>query len=371
VSRRSGLGRGLGALIPSDLVGESAALQDLPVASIEPNRFQPREHFDDEALSALSDSIRELGVLQPILVRPLDDERFELVAGERRWRAARRAGLSTIPALVRTVGDTTSLQQALVENLQRENLTALEEAAAYQQLLEDFDLTQEQVAARVGRSRSAVANTIRLLQLPAAVQRLIAEARLSPGHARALLASPDRSLQEQLARLAVAEGLTVRQLEERVRQSLLRDQEPPATPPMGASAPSTGASTPTALPDVASAPPEVGAAVDALEASDEQPVMAREGTAAGPIAAPLADIADEEDPAPLGAVRSSSGATAGAPAPEASLPPAGLLELEQLLGDYFETTVRVSSGRSRGRITIDFADLADLERIYRLIVHDT
>ena len=220
MARRSGLGKGLGALIPTGEAAdaESTALQEIPCSAVRPNQHQPRAYFDEEALVSLSASIRELGVLQPILVRPAGDGQFELVAGERRWRAAKRAGLQTIPALVRPVEDAGALEQALVENLHREDLNALEEAAAYQQLMEDFHLTQEQVGIRVGKSRSAVTNTLRLFQLPPSVQKLVAERKLSAGHARALLGSPDRLFQETLARRAVAEDLSVRAVEEAVRE---------------------------------------------------------------------------------------------------------------------------------------------------------
>lgn len=225
MARRSGLGKGLGALIPPTELAEDpgSQLREVPLTQIEPNRHQPRSYFDEEALVSLTASIREVGVLQPILVRQASDEHFELIAGERRWRAAKRAGLSTIPAVVRTVDETESLEQALVENLHREDLNPLEEAAAYQQLLEDFGLTQEVVAQRVGKSRSAVANTIRLLQLPPSVQKFVAEGQLSAGHARALLSCPDRSFQEEMARLAVAEELTVREVEDLVRRQVQGD----------------------------------------------------------------------------------------------------------------------------------------------------
>jgi ParB family chromosome partitioning protein len=220
VARRSGLGRGLGALIPSEVASAEAgplALTELPVSVISTNRNQPRKGFDEEALASLTASVRELGVLQPVLVRPLADDKYELIAGERRWRAAKRAGLPSVPAIVREVDDTTSLEHALVENIHRQDLNALEEAAAYQQLIEDFNLTHEQVANRVGKSRSAVTNTLRLMSLPPAIQHLLADGRLSAGHARALLATPDRALQEQLARQAAAENWSVRMLEEVVR----------------------------------------------------------------------------------------------------------------------------------------------------------
>lgn len=220
MARRSGLGKGLGSLIPTTerLQDSDAILRELPISEIVANTYQPRSHFDEEALVSLSASIRSVGVLQPILVRELGEDSYELIAGERRWRAAKRAGLQTIPAIVRTAEDEGSLEQALVENLHREDLGALEEAAAYQQLIEEFKLTQDQVATRVGKSRSAVANTMRLLQLPTSIQRLLGEGQLSAGHARALLGTPDRAFQEKLAKAIVSEKLTVREVEDRVRE---------------------------------------------------------------------------------------------------------------------------------------------------------
>ena len=220
MARRSGLGKGLGSLIPTTerLQDSDAILRELPISEIVANTFQPRSHFDEEALVSLAASIRAVGVLQPILVRELGEDSYELIAGERRWRAAKRAGLQTIPAIVRTAEDEGSLEQALVENLHREDLGALEEAAAYQQLIEEFKLTQDQVATRVGKSRSAVANTMRLLQLPTSIQRLLGEGQLSAGHARALLGTPDRAFQEKLAKAIVSEKLTVREVEDRVRE---------------------------------------------------------------------------------------------------------------------------------------------------------
>jgi ParB family transcriptional regulator, chromosome partitioning protein len=218
VARRSGLGRGLEALIPNDLLGDRAsALLDVPINSIRPNPHQPRGHFDEEDLSSLTASIQAVGVLQPVLLRLTADDQYELIAGERRWRAARRAGLQTIPALVRTVDDLGSVEQALIENLHRVDLNPMEEAAAYQQLIEDFGLTHEQVASRVSRSRAAISNTLRLFQLPPTIQRLVIDGQLSAGHARALLGTPDRNFQEALARRAVAEELSVRTVEEAVR----------------------------------------------------------------------------------------------------------------------------------------------------------
>ena len=220
-TRKGGLGRGLGALIPTEVAvpAGGTSLLEIPTSDIEPNRYQPRDHFDEETLASLTASVRELGVLQPILVRPAAEPgRYELIAGERRWRAAKRAGLPSVPAIVREVDDLDSLEQAVVENLHRQDLNPLEEAAAYQQLIEDFDLTQERLAERVGKSRSAVANTLRLFQLPPSIQKLVAEDQLSAGHARALLGTPDRAFQEGLAKRAVAQGLSVREVEEAVRR---------------------------------------------------------------------------------------------------------------------------------------------------------
>ena len=219
MARRSGLGRGLGALIPADILRDrEASMTELAITAIQPNPRQPREHFDEESLAELTASIREVGVLQPVLVRRIADEQYELIAGERRWRAARRAGLPTVPAIIRTATDSESLEQALIENLNREDLTPLEEAAAYQQLIEDFGLTHEQLSARVGKSRVTITNSLRLFQLPPSVQRLLAERRLSAGHARALLGTPDRGFQEVLARRTANEQLSVRSVEEAVRK---------------------------------------------------------------------------------------------------------------------------------------------------------
>jgi ParB family chromosome partitioning protein len=287
VTRKGGLGKGLGALIPPGAAEGLGAggYQELPISTIQPNRYQPREHFGEEQLSALADSIREVGVLQPVLVRPADDG-YELIAGERRWRAARRAGLQVIPSLIRTTDDASALEHALVENVHRDDLNALEEAAAYQQLIEDFRLTHEQVAARVGRSRVAITNTLRLLQLPPAIQKMIQDDTLKGGHARALLGTPDRAFQEQLARRVVSEGLSVRAVEEAVR----------------------------------------------------------------------AHGGDKAKRAPTAAT--------------GQLRPPGLLELEELLGDYLETRVKITVGGKHGKITIDFADLEDLERLYRVVTGD-
>lgn len=307
--RQGGLGRGLGSLIPSEPSQpvDNSPLRDIPVADIVPNTYQPRQAFDEEALVALTASVRELGVLQPVLVRKHGDSQFELIAGERRWRAATRAGLDRIPAIVRDVDDETSLAQAIVENVQRAELNAIEEAAAFRQLINDFSLTQEQVATRVGRSRPAIANALRLLQLPVDVQRLIIEGQLSAGHGRVLV-SVDASHRDVLVQQILAEGLSVRALE-----SVARGE---------------------------AAPGDAG----------------------------QNDTQDSSDPM----AAESAAATAGADAVVddsvvgVTKPPA-LLELEELLGDRFDTKVGITLGTKRGRLTIDFADIDDLERIYALM----
>ena len=221
---KTGLGRGLGALIPStstskegSYYSEATGYQEVPIGSISVNPYQPRDVFDEDALNSLSLSIREVGVLQPVLIRRKTSDTFELIAGERRWRAAKRAGKETIPAIVRDVEDLTSLEHALVENLHRQDLGPLEEAAAYQQLIDDFQLSQEAVAKRVGKSRPAIANALRLLQLPSSVQGFLMDGRLTAGHARALLGLSSRHEQDQLANRAIEENLTVREVERIVR----------------------------------------------------------------------------------------------------------------------------------------------------------
>ena len=304
MARKGGLGRGLTALIPASEapeVADGGGLRELPIGAVQPNPHQPRQVFDEETLEGLTDSVRELGVLQPILVRASGDG-YELIAGERRWRAAKRAGLPTIPAVVRTVDDEASLEQALVENLHRQDLNALEEAAAYQQLIEDFGLTQEQVAKRVGKSRSAVANHLRLFQLPPAVQKLVGEGLVSAGHAKALLGHPDRAYQEMLAQRVVAESLSVRDLERLVKERL--DLEA-----------GLGASPEDLEPGATTEPDEAG--------EDEG---------------------------------------------ERRLRPPGLLELEELLATRLDTRVSIAMTAKRGKVTIEFANLEDLERIYRLII---
>ncbi len=226
-SRRGGLGRGLEALIPTEQ-GGSQTFQNIPVDSVTPNPQQPRTLFDEESLASLSESIAEIGLLQPIVVRTTDAG-FVLVAGERRLRAAKRAGLTEIPAYVRPPGDDSgSLIEALVENLQREDLTPLEEAAAYQQMMDEFEMTHASIAERVGRSRSAVSNALRLLALPPGVQVLLETGALSAGHARALLGTDDISYAEHIGRRASDEGWSVRQVEEAIRD---RERATPSRAP--------------------------------------------------------------------------------------------------------------------------------------------
>ena len=288
MARRSGLGRGLGALIPTEPDTTESAFQDIDIVHIVPNPYQPRDRFNEESLAALAESISEVGVIQPIIVRKAV-EGYEIIAGERRWRAAQRAGLRSIPTLVRSADDKGSLEAAVVENVHREDLNALEEAAAYRQLMDDFGLTQEEVASRVGRSRSAVANTVRLLNLAPSVQRLVVEGHLSAGHGRALLALEDEESRQTLATEIVRDSLTVRETERRV------------------------AEIQSASPEVVTAPPTDGG----LSASGEVQ--------------------------------------------------AGILELEELLSTRLDTQVSVKLGKRRGRITIQFSGLPDLERIYHLI----
>jgi len=325
VARRSGLGKGLSALIPTEVMGDrTSALREVPIGNIKPNPRQPRVNFDEETMASLAASIKELGVLQPVLVRRIGGEssdEFELIAGERRWRASRRAGLHTIPVLIQTSDDTHSLEQALVENLHRQDLNVLEEAAAYQQLIEEFGYTHDQVASRVGKSRTAVTNILRLLQLPSGVQRLLAEGQISSGHARALLGTPDRGYQEVLARRAVADGLTVRAIEELVRVH-----------------------------------------------NDEVNGVVRDiGSAGGLGAAGSSDGSGRIGPAPVPSVREVDGPTGGGGGPR-QLPPPGILELEELLSSHLNTRVKVDMSAKRGKVVVEFATLEDLERIYKLMV---
>jgi len=305
VARRPGLGKGLDALIPSGLsdsgtstLARGASLVEIPVEDLSPNPNQPRVYFDEESLSDLAASIREIGVLQPLLVRQLPDGSYQLIAGERRWRAAQRAGLATVPAVVKTTDDMSSVEQALVENLHRQDLAPLEEAGAYQQLIDDFSLTHDDVAKRVGKSRSSITNSLRLLALPAAIQAFLADGRLSAGHAKALLGSPDRAFQEQLARRAATEGWSVRAIEEAIRD--------------------------------------------------------RGGAGSTAVVAPG---------------QTDDGSTSGGGGTVSKLPPAGLLELESQISEYLSTRVGVKmNSNKKGSVTIEFAGLDDLERLYYLMM---
>ncbi|MFI7606860.1 ParB/RepB/Spo0J family partition protein [Micromonospora sp. NPDC049366] len=322
---RGGLGKGLGALIPTGPAPTAGAITgapdnapaggvagagvvppavpaapvptgpelspvpgarfaEIPVDAIVPNPKQPRHVFDEDALEELKVSIQEVGFLQPIVVRQLDDEKYELVMGERRWRAAQAVGKESIPAIVRDTRDDAMLRDALLENIHRANLNPLEEAAAYQQLLEEFGATHEELARRIGRSRPQISNTIRLLNLPAPVQRRVAAGVLSAGHARALLSLEDPEAQEQLATRINVEGLSVRATEEIVALAL---SEAPAKTP----------------------------------AAKRRPK---------PQAPALGDLADR-------------------------------------LSDRFDTRVKVDIGRNKGKITIEFATVDDLERIVGII----
>jgi len=216
-TRRSGLGRGLESLIPIDPPAvDAGGMRQVPVDRIKTNPDQPRTRFDDESLEELAASMKEVGVLQPIVVTG-DESGYVLIAGERRWRAAKRAGLAEIPAVVRESTGKSTLVEALVENVQRQDLTPLEEAHAYQQLLENYGMTQEQVAGRVGKSRPSISNTLRLLQLPIAVQEMVDAGELSAGHARALVGLDDTAYATHLAEKAVDEGWSVRQIEDAAR----------------------------------------------------------------------------------------------------------------------------------------------------------
>jgi ParB family chromosome partitioning protein len=262
-----------------------ARFAEIAVSAIEPNAKQPRQVFDDEALEELKTSISEVGFLQPIVVRETGPERYELVMGERRWRAAQALGRAVIPAIVRDTKDDAMLRDALLENIHRVNLNPLEEAAAYQQLLDEFGATHEELARRIGRSRPQISNTIRLLNLPAAVQRRVAAGVLSAGHARALLSLEDLETQEQLAHRIVAEGLSVRATEEAVALAVADGSSRKPAPPKRRAKPHSPA---------------------------------------------LADLADR-------------------------------------LSDRFDTRVKVDIGRSKGKIVIEFATVDDLERIVGII----
>ena len=211
------MGRGLAAILPESHEVSEPSYRDVPVELIKPNAGQPRKSFDDDALARLAESIAESGVVQPLVVRPLSDGRYELIAGERRWRAAQRAGLETVPAVLRSEDETKRLQIALIENMAREDLNPVEEARACAALVEELDLSKEEVARRVGRSRSAVSNLIRLLDLPDQVIAMLEAGELSEGHGRALLAAKGQDRRRQLARQAAAEGWSVRETERRAK----------------------------------------------------------------------------------------------------------------------------------------------------------
>ena len=225
-AKKTGLGRGFDAIMVDNSVeeisGNSGAFK-VKLMDIEPNREQPRKQFDEEALSELADSISKHGVLQPLLVRPLTDGSYQLVAGERRWRASRMAGLTEVPVVVKDLTDSQVAELALVENLQRENLNPLEEANGYKELGEKFGYTQEQIAEVVGKSRSAVANSLRLLALPKSVATLVSEGKLSMGHARALLSLENEKMMSELAKLIVANDLSVRETE-RLARNMKKDE---------------------------------------------------------------------------------------------------------------------------------------------------
>jgi ParB family chromosome partitioning protein len=304
VARRPGLGRGLDSLIPSGdgrttppTGGSGPALLEIPVGDLSTNPNQPRLHFDEEALAELSASIAEIGVLQPLLVRALADGSYQIIAGERRWRAAQRAGLTTVPAVVKTTDDMSSVEQALVENLHRQDLLPLEESAAYQQLIDDFGLTHDAVAKRVGKSRASISNALRLLTLPPSIQGLLADGKLTAGHAKALLGSPDRLYQEQVARRAADEGWSVRAVEEAIRDRGLHE-------------------------------------------------------------------------AGLGGGGDATSTGGGTTRPVSRLRQPAVLELEQRFSDYLGTKVEVKMAglNKKGSVTITFAGLEDLERIYLLMM---
>ena len=217
--KKGGLGRGLDAIFAENTQESGSGAVMLRISELEPNREQPRKDFDEKAMAELADSISQHGVLQPLLVRPIFGGGYQIVAGERRWRAARMAGLSEVPAMVREMNDGEVMELALIENLQREDLTPLEEARGYQTLLEKYELTQEEVAKTVGKSRPAVTNAMRLLGLPQEIQDMVERGELSAGHGRALLAFADEELMVAVARKAAAEGLSVRQLEKLAKKA--------------------------------------------------------------------------------------------------------------------------------------------------------
>ena len=211
--KKSGLGRGLDSLFADNSSEDGKEVSTLRISDIEPNKDQPRKDFDAEALAVLADSIREHGVLQPILVRPISESRYQIVAGERRWRASKMAGLTEIPAVIREMTEEETMQLAMIENLQREDLNAIEEALGYELLMTRYHMTQDEVSKRVGKSRSAVANALRLLKLPKKTSELVRSGALSAGHARALLQSDDEALIDEVAEKIVRTGMSVRDAE--------------------------------------------------------------------------------------------------------------------------------------------------------------
>ncbi len=232
-AKKGGLGKGLDAIFSENDMEDSNTAVAIRIDELEPNRAQPRKSFDDESIAELADSISRHGVLQPLLVRPLIGGGYQIVAGERRWRAARMAGVKEVPAVVRDLNESEVMQLALIENLQREDLNPLEEAGGYQALIEEYGFTQEDVARTVGRSRPAVANALRLLALPEDLRELVSEGVLSAGHARTLLAFPDEESMRRAAKLAVEQELSVRQLEKLAQgaKEQLEEQEEKREPP--------------------------------------------------------------------------------------------------------------------------------------------
>lgn len=289
--QRRGLGRGLAALIPQE-PGSGVVFAEVPLSAVAPNPRQPRGVFDEDELEGLATSIRDLGLLQPLVVRRAGEDRYELIAGERRLRASRIAGLTTVPAIIRDTDDTDLLKEALVENIHRVQLNPLEEAAAYAQLLDDFGVTQEELARRLGRSRPSITNGLRLLSLPPAVQRKVAAGVLSAGHAKAILAITDQRAQEALADRIVAEGLSVRATEETVRLRALDDEATGGTRSSGSSSGSSGRQRVTA--------------------------------------------------------------------------PA-LIDLQDDLSDALKARVKISMGARKGKLTVEFGSIDDLERIVGIV----
>lgn len=225
-AKKGGLGKGLDALFMENIIDESSGPQTLKITEIEPNRSQPRSEFDEESLRELADSIAMHGVLQPLLVRPTADGGYQLVAGERRWRASRMAGLSEVPVIIREMTDSEMMQIAMIENLQRENLTPLEEALGYKRLMDEYNFTQEEISKTVGKSRPVIANALRILNLPEEVLELLREGKISAGHARALLAFQNQDRMLQTARQIEANDLTVRDIERLAKKMNASEEKP-------------------------------------------------------------------------------------------------------------------------------------------------